>query len=1107
MLEKAAGEGKNSMSMLSSIALQQDVALGPSSVPLHDRSFQSSSYSHSTTPTATATSSSNSTTPTATATSCSNSTTRAIASPVERRRSGPQAPPPTTPTRSLADFSSDESSCVSAASSPASYASTDHAETASTGPSSSRSPSRPRTTDTLSFWYTNATSLNNKMHLLEAVVATEAPTIIEVTETWFDSNSVAELAGYQLFRSDRPNGRTGGGVCIYVQNGVQAMEPVDKHLLGKDCEQVWLSIQLDNSNLLVGCIYRPPPQPASDTSRATDNSISKSISAAACMLANKNFSSVVLLGDFNLPDVEWSEYGAPILASLESPSALVSDAIGFSSLVQLVSEDTFFAGQSGSLLDLVLVSDSNRVSELEIGSPLVSNPLRSHCSIRFQYHARAAASGQFDSRKLDWRRGDYDAMAAQLESQNWTSIVSQGSVQECYSAFLGTFGSAATMFVQQRRPWTRNSKPPWWNGQLAYLVRRKMRLFIASRIDKKNKQLKTDHRTACRQVKVTVKKSVMAFELKLAEDSKSNPKKLYAYINRRFGARETITALKSQDGQLVTDGANICNIISEFFFSVFSPPTSPSIVSQASEKFAARAQPDRWFTVDDVVTRDKVFLKLKNLNSDKTAGVDQMPAHALKMCAEALAGPLALIFKHSLRDASLPSEWRTANVSPIFKRGSRTAVENYRPVSLTSVPCKVLESLVKDYIINHLQLHNLISTKQHGFVAHRACVTNLLETIDFMTDSISRRLPADVIYLDFSKAFDKVSHELLLVKLVAYGIPRTLVEWIRAFLTDRRQRVIIGNSMSEWKPVTSGVPQGSVLGPLLFVIFINDMPEVCKSILKLYADDSKLLSHVQREEHANQLQQDLNSLIEWADQWQMSFNKEKCVVMHLGADNGRFDYKMGDGILSKTNSERDLGIVITSDLKSSEQSRRAAARATMVACRIKNTFTYFNRQLVNLLYKSFVRPHLEFAVSAWNPYRRSDIEVLEKVQRRFSKLAPDLKSKPYVERRQALGWTTLEDRRRRGDLIQLHKIQHGKDRVELIHGNQRIASSGLDSPAGRTRRGHMAVERQLVRSCRARHNFFTNRIAGSWNALDDTTKNTGNTNNFKNRIDKFFGFS
>lgn len=170
-----------------------------------------------------------------------------------------------------------------------------------------------------------------------------------------------------------------------------------------------------------------------------------------------------------------------------------------------------------------------------------------------------------------------------------------------------------------------------------------------------------------------------------------------------------------------------------------------------------------------------------------------------------------------------------------------------------------------------------------------------------------------------------------------------------------------------------------------------------------------------------------------------------------------------------------MGIIITSDLKPSEQSKRAAGRATMVTSKIKNKLSFFSHQLANLLYKSFVSPHLEFAVSAWNAHRRGDVEILENVQRKFSKLVHELKSRFYVEWREALFWSTLENRRRRGDLIQLNKIQHGQDRVEFILSKQLLTSNGFDSPASFTRRDNLANERQLVGNCGIRHNYSTNR--------------------------------
>lgn len=208
----------------------------------------------------------------------------------------------------------------------------------------------------------------------------------------------------------------------------------------------------------------------------------------------------------------------------------------------------------------------------------------------------------------------------------------------------------------------------------------------------------------------------------------------YANIDRWFSTREPIAVLKDQNGQLITDKPSICNELIEFFQSVFEPPIPSLEIGNAERSFKVRSQRCPGFSIEDIVTTEKVTKKLSNLCSDKTAGVDQVHPHVLKMCANTLSEPLALILAKSIIESTLPSEWIEANISPIFKKGSRTFVTNYRPVSLTSIPCKVIESFIKDFIVKHLEQHGLVSSKQYGFVSRKACVTNLLETMDFLTD-------------------------------------------------------------------------------------------------------------------------------------------------------------------------------------------------------------------------------------------------------------------------------------------------------------------------------------------------------------------------------------
>jgi hypothetical protein len=252
------------------------------------------------------------------------------------------------------------------------------------------------------------------------------------------------------------------------------------------------------------------------------------------------------------------------------------------------------------------------------------------------------------------------------------------------------------------------------------------------------------------------------------------------------------------------------------------------------------------------ITESDVYDVLRPLKTtDKSPGPDNIHPRVLKECARELAEPLTILFQTSMKEGKIPQEWKEANITPVYKKGSRSAVDNYRPISLTSVCCKVMERLVRKEVLQHMTSNGFLSDNQHGFVQGRSCTTQLLKVVDKLTEILDRGGALDLIYLDFAKAFDTVPHERLLNKLASYGIQGHALQWIRQFLTGRRQRVGVAGNFSNWTKVLSGVPQGSVLGPVLFICYINDMPEAVRSLIYLYADDSKICREV-------------NNIIDWA---------------------------------------------------------------------------------------------------------------------------------------------------------------------------------------------------------------------------------------------------
>ena len=421
--------------------------------------------------------------------------------------------------------------------------------------------------------------------------------------------------------------------------------------------------------------------------------------------------------------------------------------------------------------------------------------------------------------------------------------------------------------------------------------------------------------------------------------------------------------------------------------------------------------------------------KLAKLKVDKSPGVDGIHPKLLFELRHELAKPIAELFIKSLNQGDVPRDWRDASITALFKKGNRSDPGNYRPVSLTSIICKIMESIIKDKIVEHLQKFKLLNDSQHGFIKGKSCLTNLLEYLENVTKVLDEGDPLDVIYLDFAKAFDKVPHKRLIKKLEAHGISGNVSRWIKNWLTDRRQRVNINGKISNWADVLSGVPQGSVLGPLLFLIYINDIDDGIMSKIWKFADDTKICKNIKNERDVEILRNDLKQLYKWSEDWQMLFNLDKCVVIHMGNKNKKCLYELGGQKLKSVEQERDLGIIVHSNGKMSEQCTMSAKKANQILGMIKRNMKWKDKNIITKLYKVLVRPKLEYCVQAWCPQLKKDQEVLEKVQRRATKMIEGFRYKTYEERLHETGLTTLVQRRKLGDLIETFKLVKGITQV------------------------------------------------------------------------------
>lgn len=447
----------------------------------------------------------------------------------------------------------------------------------------------------------------------------------------------------------------------------------------------------------------------------------------------------------------------------------------------------------------------------------------------------------------------------------------------------------------------------------------------------------------------------------------------------------------------------------------------------------------------------------------------------------------------------IPGEWKTATVTALYKKGDKSSPNNYRPISLTSVVSKTMETIIREELVCHMMDNDLFSSKQYGFLSGRSTVLQLLTVLDKWTSTLDTGGAVDIAYCDFQKAFDKVPHKQLIAKLKCYGVTGNIITWIEQFLTSRTFKVRVGESISGAQDVVSGIPQGSVLGPTLFVIFINDLPDnIVSSEGYLFADDLKAFKCIYQASDCEDFQKDLFRISDWADENHLKLHPDKCCHMRIGKSwIAKPTYKLninGQQLpLHHTDREKDLGVIIDKSLNFEDHMNEKIKKANSVMGIIRRTFATLDLHNFPILYKSLVRPHLEYANQCWAPHLLKHIESIENVQRRATKRVQGLQDLSYEERLKILKLPSLTYRRLRGDLIETYKILSGK--------YDQAVSSGLFTINSRNRGHNLKLSK-----VRSNHDLFkysfTNRVFNMWNALPQWVVSSPSIQSFEYNLDK-----
>jgi len=463
-----------------------------------------------------------------------------------------------------------------------------------------------------------------------------------------------------------------------------------------------------------------------------------------------------------------------------------------------------------------------------------------------------------------------------------------------------------------------------------------------------------------------------------------------------------------------------------------------------------------------------------------------------------LSKPFCQMFQSFISVGKIPIDWKKAIITPIFKKGLSSDPNNYRPVAVTSVVCKLMERVIVWQMSTYLKDNGLISKQQHGFLKARSTSTNLLEGLNDWTLNFNTKSRTDVAYIDFCRVFDKISHNKLLHKLRSYGIGESLLAFISDFLSGRCQCTRVGSCLSDTVPVISGIIQGSCLGPLLFIIFANDLCDVLSDacIAKIYADDVKLYNVIETADDAAILQHNLDNLPVWAEKWQLEISIHKCFILPIGGTGMEIDdanYKIGDYSLPQVDNIMDLGVTVDKTLKFTVHVNKITVKAHARCSLIHRCFLSRDRDTLLKAYATYVLPLLEYASCVWSPRLLQDIRAVESVQRRFTKRLRGMRNLSYEERLVALHLESLESRRLRADLVMTYKMIFRLVDIDasvfFIRRNNDIIET----------RGHNFRLQVPNFTSECRRGFFSERVVNAWNALPADI-DFSNINRFKSAL-------
>ena len=860
----------------------------------------------------------------------------------------------------------------------------------------------------LKFISMNINSIRGKKLELLAFLDFHQPHVVAIQETKIDSSIATselfpETCPYSVYRKDR--NIHGGGVMLLVHKDISHM-PITE--LENDSESIWVKVFANKTSHFVASWYRPPGSTSEEFQLFREQ-----LDYIRTHHKGKKLPSAHVLGDFNFKDIDWPDRLSKSGSTLsQSEGQILIDIMNDHGLEQMV----HFPTREKNTLHLILTTLPGQFQDVHSPDKLSDHDIVSGTLKMFIPPIKKPR------RKVYlYQKGDYESMrkdTLQFAKEKYFNGHSDTrSVQENFDLLTSFIQDSADKHIPSKTSRSVSSIP-WITPEIRRKIRRKNKTHAKAKKTGSSK-LRSKFETLRREIKSDVRKQHDLYVNNLVGDVKANPRDFYRYINSQKKDTQGIPPLKRKNGKGVAQSD--LEKAEEFngqFTDVFSKNEHTQV------PLLDRSAP---FMNDIAVSKDGVIKLLKGLNPSKALGPDELHPRVLKELATELGPVLAHLFQQSIDTGEIPKEWSLANICPLFKKSDRSLACNYRPVSLTCVPCKLLEHIVRSNIMAHLDEYKLLSDRQHAFRKGHSCETQLTTVINDWAKILDNRGQVDTFILDFEKAFDTPPHELLKSKLFGYGIGGKTLKWIDSFLCFRQQRVVVNGVKSDWAPVLSGVPQGTVLGPLLFSLYINDISSDIESEIRLFADDCVCYREIKDEKDTMKLQRDIDRLGSWARKWGMRFQPVKCNMMQLTRKRIKkihASYTLEGTNLENVESIKYLGVTITSDLRWNTHVSNVCTKANRTLGFLRRNLHSCPQEVKEAAYKGLVRPVLDYGSLVWDPPGVVLQEELESVQKRAARFVTgnyDYETGSMTGILGQLKWESLKKRRKDNRLILLYK--------------------------------------------------------------------------------------